>query len=92
MRITLSRSIALALIAATALPVAGCAGRGKAKADIPYVARDVGTLYTAARKRLDMGQYKIAAALLDLVEQRGGDQLLPGARLHQFDQIGRAHV
>jgi outer membrane protein assembly factor BamD len=70
MRITLSRSIALALIAATALPVAGCAGRGKAKADIPYVARDVGTLYTAARKRLDMGQYKIAAALFDEVERQ----------------------
>ena len=70
MRIPLSRSIALALIAASALPVAGCAGRGKANADIPYVARDVGTLYTAARKRLDMGQYKIAAALFDEVERQ----------------------
>jgi len=70
MRIPMSRSIALALIAASALPVAGCASRGKAKADIPYVARDVGTLYTAARKRLDMGQYKIAAALFDEVERQ----------------------
>ncbi|MDO7844077.1 outer membrane protein assembly factor BamD [Sphingomonas immobilis] len=70
MRIPLSRSIALALIAASALPIAGCAGGGKAKADIPYVARDVGTLYTAARKRLDRGEYKTAALLFDEVERQ----------------------
>ncbi|CAN5373975.1 outer membrane protein assembly factor BamD [soil metagenome] len=70
-RIPMSRPVAFALIAASALPVAGGASRGgKAKADIPYVARDVGTLYTAARKRLDMGQYKVAAALFDEVERQ----------------------
>ena len=70
MRITPSRSLALALIAVLALPVAGCAGRGGLKkGDVPYVARDVGTLYSLARKRLDQHQYKEAAVLFDEVER-----------------------
>jgi outer membrane protein assembly factor BamD len=69
MRIPLSRSIALALIAASAFSVAGCA-RNRNKADTPYVARDVGTLYTAAKKRLDNHQYKDAAILFDEVERQ----------------------
>ncbi len=69
MRTTLSRPIALALIAACALPIAGCA-RTRGKADVPYVARDVGTLYTAARKRLDQARYKEAAQLFDEVERQ----------------------
>ncbi|WP_242139473.1 MULTISPECIES: outer membrane protein assembly factor BamD [unclassified Sphingomonas] len=67
-RSPLFRATALALIAATAFTTAGCAKRGKS--DIPYVARDVGTLYTAARQRLDQGDYKIAAALFDEVERQ----------------------
>ena len=71
MRIPMSRSIALALVAASILPIAGCASRGgKGKSDLPYVARDVGTLYSAARKYLDQGDYKIAAALFDEVERQ----------------------
>lgn len=70
MRIPMSRPIALALVAASILPIAGCASRSKGKSDLPYVARDVGTLYTAARKFLDRGDYKLAAALFDEVERQ----------------------
>lgn len=69
MRIPLSRSITLALIAACALPIAGCAGPSK-KGDLPYIARDVGTLYSAAKKRLDQSRYDEAAALFDEVERQ----------------------
>jgi outer membrane protein assembly factor BamD len=62
------RALTLALIAA-ALPLAGCA-RSRAKGDLPYVARDVGTLYTTAREKLDQHQYKLAAALFDEVERQ----------------------
>ena len=60
----------LVLIAvALAMPLAGCA-TSKGKADRKYVARDVNTLYSAARDRLDRGQYKVAAALFDEVERQ----------------------
>src|SRR3546814_16833986 len=68
-RRALARPLALTLIAAFALPLAGCA-RNKTKADIPYVARDVGTLYTTARDRLDRDQYKQAAQLFAAVERQ----------------------
>ena len=65
------RSLALLMIAALALPIAGCARRGGgARADLPYVARDVGTLYSAAKQRLDQHQYRLAAALFDEVERQ----------------------
>ena len=60
--------IALLAIAATAL-TAGCAGGGKPK-DTAYVARDVDTLYAAAKDRLDRGRAKEAAALFDEVERQ----------------------
>jgi outer membrane protein assembly factor BamD len=63
------RPLALMLIAAVALPLAGCA-RKSARSDLPYVARDVGTLYSAAKARLDRHQYKLAAALFDEVERQ----------------------
>lgn len=63
------RLAALALVTILALPLAGCA-TSKNKADTKYVARDVNTLYTAARDRLDRGQYKIAAQLFDEVERQ----------------------
>lgn len=69
MRTPLSRPLALALVAALALPIAGCA-RNKTKGDLPYVARDVGTLYAAAKARLDQHRYKEAAALFDEVERQ----------------------
>lgn len=64
-----TRATSLALIAAIALPIAGCA-RNRTKGDLPYVARDVGTLYSAARKRLDQHRYKEAAVLFDEVERQ----------------------
>uniref|UniRef100_UPI001576899F outer membrane protein assembly factor BamD n=1 Tax=Sphingomonas bacterium TaxID=1895847 RepID=UPI001576899F len=69
MRISLFRASAILAVAAVALPLAGCA-RGKKNADLPYVARDVGTLYSAARVRLDRRQYKEAAQLFDEVERQ----------------------
>jgi outer membrane protein assembly factor BamD len=65
-----SRSLLLLAMLAVAVPLAGCAGRGKAKADTAYVARDVDTLYTAAKERLDQKQYKLAGALFDEVERQ----------------------
>jgi len=49
---------------------AGCAGGAKAKKDVAYVARDVDTLYMAAKDRLDRGDAKQAAALFDEVERQ----------------------
>lgn len=69
MRFASTRSLALVLSAAASLALAGCAHKS-AKADLPYVARDVGTLYTAAKVRLDKKQYKLAAALFDEVERQ----------------------
>ncbi len=69
MRMLSTRSLALAAVA-IALPLAGCASGAGKRADLPYVARDVGTLYTTAKDRLDRGQYKLAAALFDEVERQ----------------------
>jgi len=69
MRIPAPKSLALVLAAAIALPLAGCAG-SKNKTDTAYVARDVNTLYTAAKDKLDRGQYKLAAAIFDEVERQ----------------------
>ncbi|WP_226016791.1 outer membrane protein assembly factor BamD [Novosphingobium sp. FKTRR1] len=49
---------------------AGCGGGPKAKKDVAYVARDVDTLYAAAKDRLDRGDAKQAAALFDEVERQ----------------------
>jgi outer membrane protein assembly factor BamD len=66
----LSRPLALALIAVLALPtIAGCA-RNRNRNELPYVARDVSTLYNAARSRLDQHQYKAAALLFNEVERQ----------------------
>ena len=68
---TFTRPTALLLMLALALPLASCAGRGKTtKADTQYVARDVNTLYSLAKKRLDQGNYPMAAALFDEVERQ----------------------
>ena len=63
----------LAVFAAVAalVPLAACAGgAGQTKADTRYVARDVNTLYNAARERLDRGLYLQAAGLFDEVERQ----------------------
>jgi outer membrane protein assembly factor BamD len=64
------RPLALILVSALALTsLSGCAG-SRSKADTSYVARDVATLYNAAKFRLDRGEFKLAAALFDEVERQ----------------------
>ncbi|MFM6853388.1 MAG: outer membrane protein assembly factor BamD [Sphingopyxis sp.] len=61
------------LLVATLIPallLTGCAGRTAGPRDTRYVARDVNTLYNAAKDRMDSGQYKVAAALFDEVERQ----------------------
>lgn len=63
--------IALLATATTAmLLTAGCGGRGGKTRDTAYVARDVETLYSAAKDRLDRGDTRAAAALFDEVERQ----------------------
>ncbi len=49
--------------------LSGCGGRGGDK-DTAYVARDVATLYMAAKTRLDRGETRQAGALFDEVERQ----------------------
>ena len=60
--------ILASLLSVTAL--SACATGGAKSTDTSYVARDVNTLYNAAKDRLDRGQYKVAAALFDEVERQ----------------------
>lgn len=66
------RSLAQMAALALFVPLAGCAslGGGNDSADTQYVARDVNTLYTAGKERLDRGAYLQAAALFDEVERQ----------------------
>ena len=64
--------LAAALLGSTSF-LAGCAsfgGPGGKDADTAYVARDVETLYSAAKDMLDRGNAKTAAALFDEVERQ----------------------
>lgn len=67
--------VPVAVLAASSL-VSGCAalglGGGDAKpgSNTRYVARDVNTLYAAAKEKLDNEQYVVAAALFDEVERQ----------------------
>lgn len=70
MRMLSTRPLALLIVAALAIPLAACSRGGGGRTDLPYVARDVGTLYSAAKDRLDRNQYKLAAALFDEVERQ----------------------
>lgn len=56
----------------SALLLTGCSslGGGGGGTDTRYVARDVNTLYLAAKDRLDRGHYQMAAALFDEVERQ----------------------
>jgi len=68
---TFPRPIAVLILAALVLPIVACASGGKkTKADTQYVARDVNTLYTLAKRRLDQRNYTMAAALFDEVERQ----------------------
>ncbi len=65
--------IAPFVLATSALLLSGCAalgGGGKPGSDTRYVARDVNTLYAAAKEKLDAGSYQVAAALFDEVERQ----------------------
>ena len=63
--------IAILASAATAmLLVAGCGGGPRTNKGTAYVARDVETLYAAAKQRLDQGKARQAAALFDEVERQ----------------------
>ena len=65
------RPFAVFALVAVLVPLASCAGGGnRNRADTRYVARDVNTLYNAARDRLDRGLYTQAAGLFDEVERQ----------------------
>ncbi|MFL6782331.1 MAG: outer membrane protein assembly factor BamD [Sphingomicrobium sp.] len=64
-----TRIAALLLLPIILLPAAGCAGK-KVKGDTAYVARDVSTLYSLAKDRLDRGRYEEAAKIFDEVERQ----------------------
>ena len=59
-----------AAISAALLTTAACGGRGGGPKDTAFVARDVDTLYAAAKLRLDKGDTLVAAALFDEVERQ----------------------
>jgi outer membrane protein assembly factor BamD len=66
-----ARPLAVALALGLVLPLAACGGMGKkTRADTHYVARDVTTLYSLAKKHLDRRDYPAAAALFDEVERQ----------------------
>ncbi len=65
----LTRPAVLIFAAAGVLALGGCAHGGK-KADTAYVARDVSSLYTAAKRTMDRGDYEQAAKLFDEVERQ----------------------
>jgi outer membrane protein assembly factor BamD len=64
-----SRPAVLLLACAGAIPLAGCA-HGKAKSDTGYVAQDVSSLYGAAKRTMDRGDYEQAAKIFDEVERQ----------------------
>jgi len=61
---------ALFLACACAVPLAGCAHGSSAKSDTAYVARDVSSLYGAAQRTMQQGDYQKAAKLFDEVERQ----------------------
>ena len=65
----LSRPLTLLLAASALLPLAACAHK-KTGLDTSYVARDVSSLYTAAKRTMDGGDYEQAAKLFDEVERQ----------------------
>jgi outer membrane protein assembly factor BamD len=65
----LTRIAAIVIAGAVILPAGGCA-RNRSKSDTAYVARDVSSLYTAAKRTMDGGDYEQAAKLFDEVERQ----------------------
>ena len=65
-----SRSAALLAACTVVLPLTACATGGGGKGDTAYVAYDVNTLYAAAKRTMDSGDYERAAKLFDEVERQ----------------------
>ena len=67
-----TKSVRLALVSAlSAMVLTGCGGGSAGDdTDLAYVARDVESLYNAAKARLDRGDLRTAAALFDEVERQ----------------------
>ena len=65
----LSRASALLVACVCLAPLAGCA-TGGSKGDTAYVARDVSSLYGAAQRTMQSGDYVRAAKLFDEVERQ----------------------
>ena len=72
-----TRIAALMLLPVILLPAAGCA-RNKVKGDTAYVARDVNTLYSLAKERLDRQQpcLREPGSVPDRAERVGHDEPL----------------
>jgi outer membrane protein assembly factor BamD len=64
-----TRSAALLLACACTVSIAGCA-TNRGKGDTAYVARDVSSLYGAAQRLMNGGDYERAAKLFDEVERQ----------------------
>jgi len=68
---SLARPAAVVLASVAILGLGACASRNAGTgADTSYVARDVGTLYTAAKREIDRGNYKRSAVIFDEVERQ----------------------
>ncbi len=71
LRISSARAVRAGILASATLFTAACAGPGGGgPSDTAYVARDVETLYMAAKERLDRGAASDAAVLFDEVERQ----------------------
>jgi outer membrane protein assembly factor BamD len=66
----MKKNLALFALATAALLVSGCSHDVKKKDNATYVARDVDTLYSQAREKLDEKEYKAAGILFDEVERQ----------------------
>ena len=65
----LARNALLLAAGAAVLSLTACAGN-RAKGDTAYVARDVNSLYAAAKRTMDRQDYELAAKLFDEVERQ----------------------
>ena len=70
MSITRKTFVVAAVLGSLATVTTGCAGGSGGPRDTAYVARDVETLYSSAKERLDAGNAQLAAALFDEVERQ----------------------
>lgn len=69
-RTSKSKTLLATSMAAMTMLVAGCSSGPTGNEDVAYVARDVESLYTEAKRRLDRGNTVLAAALFDEVERQ----------------------